>query len=70
MSVSTTKVMNVILSVLALAGVELIFSTVADTGQAVFWIGAGNSADNTGVFLSLLGSDSTEPRPRLLLTPP
>ena len=37
---------------------------------AVFWICAGNSADNTGMFSLLLSSAYTESRPFLLLTPP
>ena len=36
----------------------------------MFWICAGNSVDNTGVFWLLLSSAYTESRPFLLLTPP
>jgi len=34
----------------------------------MFWICAENSVDNTGMFLLLLSSAYTEPRPFLLLT--
>ena len=50
---------------LVLAGVELIFFTVAGKGLC-----AGNSVDNTGMFSLLLSSAYTESRPFLLLTAP
>ena len=36
----------------------------------MFWICAGNSVDNSGMFSLLLSSAYTESRPFLLLTPP
>jgi len=36
----------------------------------MFWICAGNSVDNIGMFYLLLSSSYTESRPFLLLTPP
>ena len=57
-----------LVTVLVLAGTELIFFTVASMGLS--WICAGNSADNTGVFQLSLSSACTEPRPSLPRTPP
>lgn len=47
---------------------ELIFFPAASTGF-MFWMCVGNSADNSGIFLLVLGSAYTEPRPFLLCIP-